>query len=400
LRRGAKKARAFRAQLRLEHLEERNLLTSSLVFVPSPIVNDSGLLAAAAIAHNDIWAVGKIVTNNGAFTTLAEHFNGTSWSVVPTPAVNDALVSVAASASNDVWAIGNPITVADSPTPFIAHWNGTSWSIIDSPKLPKNSSLTGVTAPASNNAWVVGNTFGASNALVEHWDGTRWSIVSSPAFTGVFVSTIAADSGTDVWAFGASNVTGNPEAVHFNGTTWTAVPAATSSFGFGAGGVAALSPANVWAAGATADSDHDANVPAAEHWNGTSWSMVPVPNPNPSTSFNVGLSGVAAVSANDIWAVGSFPVIGGEQTLTEHWDGTSWSIIASPNPGKVANGLSGVTALSDGTVAAVGFEETNKTVTGLILQNAGSAPKAATTAVPITATFTMGGPQVPPWQNP
>jgi uncharacterized protein (TIGR03118 family) len=361
----------------------------SLVVVPSPVINGSELLATAAIAANDIWAVGDVRDSSGMASTLAEHFDGTSWSVVPTPTANDPLVSVAASASNDVWAIGNPITISDSPKPFIAHWNGTSWSIIDSPKLPKNSFLTGVTAPASNNAWVVGNTFGKATGLVEHWDGTKWSLVSSPAFTNVVASAISADSSTDVWAFGLSNATGGPEALHFDGSTWTAIPAATSRFGFSVGGLATLSPTNVWAVGAQADSDRDANVPAAEHWDGTSWSLVSVPNPNPTEPTGVSsvLTGVAAVAANDIWAVGINNVssVGfAAQTLTEHWDGTSWSIITSPNPGTV-NKLFGVTALSDGTVAAVGFQENSTTKTGLILQNAGSAPKGKTSPVAVAA---------------
>ena len=335
--------------------------------VPSPVINGSVLLGAAAIAHNDIWAVGVVRDSSGTASTLAEHFDGTSWSVVPTPVVNDPLVAVAGSASNDVWAVGSQTNVGDSPTPFIAHWNGTSWSIIESPNLPTNSFLTGVTAPASNNAWVVGHTFGAANGLVEHWDGTRWSIVSRPAFTDVVAFAISADSSTDVWAFGVSNVTGGPEALHFDGTNWTAIPAATSSFGFEALGLAALSPTNVWAVGVQADSDHDANVPAAQHWDGTSWSVVPVPNPNPNSDASPNLlTGIAAVSANDIWAVGDYHVSAAIQTLTEHWDGTSWRIIRSPNP-KVVNQLSGVTALSDGTVAAVGFQEDSTILTGLIL---------------------------------
>jgi hypothetical protein len=373
----------------LEPLEARNLLTNSLVFVPSPVVNDSDLLATAAIAHNDIWAVGRINTSSGASATLAEHFDGTSWSVVPTPSISDSLVSVAAAASNDVWAIGNQIFVNDAPTPFFTHWDGTSWSVVDSPKLPKNSFLTAITAPASNNAWAVGNTFSSPTGIFEHWDGTQWRILSSPAFTNLVAFAIAADSSTDVWAFGISNVTGGPVALHFNGSNWTAIPAANSRLGFRVGGLAALSPTNVWAAGAQADSDHDATVPAAEHWDGTSWSLVSVPNPNPNTSFNIGLSGIAAISANDIWAVGSFPVIGGEQTLTEHWDGTSWSITASPNPGKVANSLEGVSALGDGTVVAVGRQLSSKNATGLILQNAASAPKGATTAAVSTGTIAM-----------
>src|SRR5262249_13529523 len=82
--------------------------------------------------------------------------------------------------------------------------------------------------------------------------------------------------------------------------------------------------------------------------------------------------GIAAVSANDIWAVGRNDT----ETLTEHWDGTSWKIVNSPNPGNLSNALSGVTALSDGTVAAVGGQGSATTgTTPLILQNAASAPK-------------------------
>ena len=44
-------------------------------------------------------------------------------------------------------------------------------------------------------------------------------------------------------------------------------------------------------------------------------------------------------------------------TLTEHWDGTSWKIIGSANPGTFKNALFGVSTLSDGTVAAAGFQQ-------------------------------------------
>jgi hypothetical protein len=59
-------------------------LTSGLKVVPSPTVAGSQLIGSAAISSSDIWAVGDIVSSPG-FTTLAEHFDGTSWSVVPTP---------------------------------------------------------------------------------------------------------------------------------------------------------------------------------------------------------------------------------------------------------------------------------------------------------------------------
>jgi hypothetical protein len=56
-RRG-KRARALRASPHLEQLEQRYLMTNSLVVVPSPAVNRGVLFETAAIVPNDIWAVG------------------------------------------------------------------------------------------------------------------------------------------------------------------------------------------------------------------------------------------------------------------------------------------------------------------------------------------------------
>ena len=60
-----------------------------------------------------------------------------------------------------------------------------------------------------------------------------------------------------------------------------------------------------------------------EHWNGSAWSVVPSPNA-PGTRSN-SLVSVSAVAANDVWAVG-YSLIGfTHQTLIEHWDGSSWT---------------------------------------------------------------------------
>jgi hypothetical protein len=82
-----------------------------------------------------------------------------------------------------------------------------------------------------------------------------------------------------------------------------------------------------------------------EHWDGTSWSVVPSPNPFPNV--NNSLVAVAAASANDIDAFGD----SGLGPFSENWNGTRWSIINTPSG--VAT-LSGATALNDGTVVAVG----------------------------------------------
>jgi hypothetical protein len=147
--------------------------------------------------------------------------------------------------------------------------------------------------------------------------------------------------------------------LHFDGTNWTLV---ASHPDIEARSVTALSPTNVWVVGAVfVFFNHETHRRAAiEHWDGTGWSIVSSPDPTKSPGLDSSLDGIAAISANDIWAVGSVITSNGQMaTLTEHWDGTRWKIIGSPNPGNFSDALFGATALSDGTAAAVGFQQDN-----------------------------------------
>ncbi len=83
---------------------------------------------------------------------------------------------------------------------------------------------------------------------------------------------------------------------------------------------------------------------------------VVVPSPNVSGQDNI-LAAVSANSATDVWAVGQFIPDSNQdltQTLIEHWNGTAWSAVSSPNVGTLANALFAVTAKS-GLAWAVGY---------------------------------------------
>jgi hypothetical protein len=360
----------------VERLEARTLLSGGLKVVPSPTIPGSQLIGTAAVGANDIWSVGRVLSSSGlSSTTLAEHFDGTSWSVVTTPTLKKGgfFEGTAAVASNDVWTVGG----AGSLPPFqplFEHWDGTSWSVISSPPLSNGGFLNGATAVATNDVWSVGVINNSSDSLVEHWDGKSWSIISSPAFTGAGgLQGTSADGTSDVWAVGGTAV------LHWNGTAWSSVSAPPT---VGLVGVTALSPTNAWAVGSQRTGSKTVRV-QIEHWDGTSWGIFL--NPDPGTSFSV-LNGIAAISASDIWAVGQ---VSGE-TLTEHFDGTSWKIVSSPNPGAGGNELLGATALSTGTVVAVGESFDGSGVSnGLILSNGGKTPQpAATTPRTTTAAVT------------
>jgi hypothetical protein len=119
-----------------------------------------------------------------------------------------------------------------------------------------------------------------------------------------------------------------------------------------------VSASNVWAVGHTGGSA--GTITLATHWTGpgSGWMTVATPNANASNT----LRGLAAVSASDVWAVGSsfksaFDGSSVSKTLIEHWNGTAWSIVPSPNVGAGNNALLAVAARAANDVWAVGYDD-------------------------------------------
>jgi hypothetical protein len=89
-----------------------------------------------------------------------------------------------------------------------------------------------------------------------------------------------------------------------------------------------------------------------EHWNGTTWTQVASPSPGPFRNY---LQGVATTSASNAWAVGYYSNgTQRTQTLIEHWNGTTWKQVPSPSPGSVGNEVGAVSAISASNAWAVG----------------------------------------------
>jgi hypothetical protein len=114
--------------------------------------------------------------------------------------------------------------------------------------------------------------------------------------------------------------------------------------------VAAVGANDVWAVGHYYDGS--ATRTLIEHWNGSIWSVVPSPNQGTYDSY---LSGVAVVGANDVWAVGDYRNASGiTRALIEHWNGSAWSVVSNDNQGTDSNSLYGVAAVGANDVWAVG----------------------------------------------
>jgi hypothetical protein len=343
--------------------------------VPSPNVGevDNGLSDLAVVSATDIWAVGNRGTYGEPRSTLALHWNGSAWSVASTPNGRNEvnwLIGADAAASDDVWAVGysatNPPETSRSRT-LIEHFDGTRWTVVPSPNPapsppfvgPVSNELYDVDAVADNDVWAVGRTFdlSSSRALVQHWDGSAWTVVPSP-HPGRYsilrsVSAVAAD---DVWAVGTKVVHGLQVtfAAHWDGSRWTEVPMPNDGpFVQELFQVRAVASNDVWAVGY-----HLALFGANQvfqttilHWDGAAWSVVPSPD---QTQLNNYLFSVDGISASDAWAVGFYDNGFQLRTMTQHWDGTAWSIVPSPNGSDVIDELVDVAALSADDVWAVG----------------------------------------------
>jgi hypothetical protein len=339
------------------------------------------LQAVTAVSQNDVWSVGSVTFDDGVnFTTqpLAEHWNGSAWSIVPTPGIG-AFNAISADATNDVWAVGdNTDPNTGNSTPIIERWNGTSWSAVKGfvDPIPASAdehdlNVTGVAALAPNNVWVAGWWFDNTDdsALIEHWNGSSWTVTPEPPVlenSGLSIlNGITAISPTDMWVVGQyesfNGLEGEvAQAWHFDGKQWSLVlptdPAQSGAASLDLNAVSAASSNDVWAVGDLFNPSSDHFVGLAMHWNGSTWTNVPVPAAQ--TPSDVVLSGVAAVASNDVWAVGE-PGANGS-ALMEHWNGSQWSVVSLPAVSSF-DSLAGIAKTGSQSLWAVGASDNAST---------------------------------------
>jgi hypothetical protein len=288
-----------------------------------------------------------------------------AWSVVSSPNVGtqSELHAVASISANDVWAVGQGSNATSFQT-LTEHWNGTAWSVVPSPNPASNDVLSGVAAVSTNDVWAVGKVNTSSPPVIEHWNGSLWTTVKPPRQAG-FLQAVTAVSANDVWAVGESvGASGAFQTLveHWNGHKWSVV--SSPNFGTQANelnGVTSASANDIWAVGFAVNSSFGSTQTLTLHWNGTSWSIVSSPNP----TINDDLRAVAAVSGTNVWAVGQAINGSSVQTLIEQWNGTNWSSVSSPAAGL----LDGIAIVSATNIWAVGsFVDPNIGTTSTVIE--------------------------------
>lgn len=133
-------------------------------------------------------AVGQRAPAQGIGGSLAERWNGATWSVVHTPnpggSAGTRLTGVACPGPANCLAVGWYIDGASGDAlPTAEKWNSTSWSVQSTGSVSGTtfSSLDAVTCTSAGNCWATGelDTSSARDVLIEEWNGTSWSVTVS-----------------------------------------------------------------------------------------------------------------------------------------------------------------------------------------------------------------------------
>lgn len=342
--------------------------------VASPDVagaTDSILAAVACSSKLFCMAVGSTVTDSPDVATLAERWNGTTWSIVASPSVSGALqtflTSVACPSRRDCIAVGYALSTTSTQA-IVETWNGASWTL-GTPAEPAGSAdneLSGIACPSATVCVAVGRTYATEDsqaaALAEQWSPSGWVLATTqavPDVLGDFLVSVSCASTTSCTAAGEGYLDdeGDSETLveAFADGTWSLAttpnaPDVTTSLLTGV--ACAPGSASCVAVGQSYTPDEDHLLAIAR---GTgAWKLADVTGPkSPASTYlaAVGCSSTACTAVGETYPANDFDTA----AVVERWNGATWALERSAAPaGAVQTDLLGVTCPASKTCVAVG----------------------------------------------
>ncbi|MFZ0667208.1 MAG: hypothetical protein WAM97_15760 [Acidimicrobiales bacterium] len=200
----------------------------------------SYLSSVSCVSAHMCMAVGTYYTTfdppPGIDYTLAEQWDGSSWSVAATPTIsgvdNAILSGVSCDSADSCTAVGYTVTKPDNPKvrALVESWNGTSWRVVATP-VPNGAtyvSLSDVWCHHTAQCVAVGGYLEKGNELplTEAWNGSVWSVLNSPnphaengsSFTSI--DCMARSTCEVVGDYDYADVAQSVIAYSYRGSTW------------------------------------------------------------------------------------------------------------------------------------------------------------------------------------
>src|ERR1700735_382460 len=209
---------------------------------------------------------------------------GLKWVIQPTPdpSMNSALVAVSCASATSCTAVGQYLNTAGRTCTLAEHWNGSSWTVQDTPN-PAGSSdriLAAVSCASPASCTAAGSytsSSGESRTLAEHWNGHTWAIqatVRPPGAAAAFLGGVSCTSAASCTAVGDYDTSAGITltlAEPGNARAWAAhrppAPSGPADNHF-LDAISCVSAASCTASGSSFSSSSGHEVPLAEHWNG------------------------------------------------------------------------------------------------------------------------------------
>jgi hypothetical protein len=300
-----------------------------------PTSGEGSLEDVAAVNGRDVWAVG--VTTGGAFPGsegIIERWNGTAWVQIPSPdpglgtAHQTMLAGVAVASPTSVWAVGWHTGRRNRRRTLVEHWNGSAWTMVPTPNANALDNVLDavVTVPKTGSVWAFGvhaTRTGGSRQLILHRGRYGWAVARRQPFVPASRldggAVVPGPSG-GVWAVGEAQ--GDFLTERHSASGWRVVPSPGRS-GFNELSSAAAIPgtSHLWAVG-----NLSTERVVIMRWTGDSWRITP----SPVLGGCPGLGHVAAISRVDAWAVGTTSGCGSSVApLAEHYHETGHRLSAA-----------------------------------------------------------------------
>lgn len=321
----------------------------------------------SCIAPTTCVGVGDYNTVSSSSLTLSERWTGTRWVVQHTPnptgMAGAILNSVSCTSAMACTAVGYHVISSGHTLTLAEAWNGTKWTIQPTPNPTgtTNSVLTGVSCTSTSDCTAVGRYYRSSIvSLAEKWNGTIWVIQPTPnptgdsvtEFLGVSCTSTAACTGVG-FGLGSSNQSAMV-AEAWNGVTWT-IQSTPNPTGATSAVLRGISCTASTACSAVGDFIGSSSITTlAEIWNGAIWAAQPTPNPSGGTT-NSFLTSISCASPTACTAIGFEMTSPGTVPLAEAWNGINWTIQPTQNPaGATQSYLYGVSCPPVKVCVAVG----------------------------------------------
>lgn len=346
--------------------------------------------ASACTAVGDAVPVGDEAPN----VSLAERWNGSAWRTQPLPrpagATAEQLTGVSCPSASACIAVG--FFIEGSLRPLALRWNGTSeagpvgWSLqeIPTPAGATATSINAVSCTSASECTAIGFYLDSSfrnRALAYRWDGRNWTIQEAPDPTeNDQLYGISCSSATACTAVGYDIASAAAPLIEtWDGRAWTtqtaAIPAGSISTTLA--GVSCTSTSACTAVGTWSESLRSHTL--AERWDGSRWTV----QATPDVEFQNRLRSVSCTSATACTAAGEGS--GEHELLVEQWNGGGWALQALPEPGVGTRTLNAVSCTSSTACMTGGEVHTSEAAVRTVEEQL-SGTTWSVTATPVAGT--------------